>query len=97
MHACDKFIRFHSVTLPTGPGNVDLKDRRLLIGRWTNVVTVVTVSADCSARISPRQGLRMNAFLVRQKRSIADAAALHHCLVSVTLPAGGRNVNSVYR
>ena len=51
-------------------------------------MTVVAIGADCGTRIAAGHRFRMNAFTIGQERPIADATALHHCLVTMTAAAG---------
>ena len=58
-------------------------------------MTVVTVSAHGRAGIAAGHGFRMDALSIRQEWPVANAASLHHRLVTVTLAAGLSNGRSV--
>ena len=58
-------------------------------------MTVVTVGAHGRAGIAAGHGFRMDALSIRQEWPVADAASLHHRLVTVTLAAGLGNGRSV--
>ena len=58
-------------------------------------MTVVTVSADSSAQIASSDRFGMHAFTVGQEWTIADTAALHCCLVTMTTATGFGNAGPV--
>ena len=77
VHALGKLVRFSAMTLAAGVGNIDFRDRRLLVRRRLDIVTAVTISAHRSAHVAAGDGFCMHAFAIRKKRPIADAAAFH--------------------
>ena len=58
-------------------------------------MTVVTVGADRGVGIPASDGFRMDTLSIGQEWPIADAAPLHHRLVTVTLAAGLSNGRSI--
>src|SRR5438067_13303055 len=74
MNALRKLVRFSAMTLTAGAGNVDFRDRRLLVRRGLDVMTTVTVSAHGGAHVAAGDRFGVHAFAIRKKRSIADPA-----------------------
>ena len=58
-------------------------------------MTVVAVSANRRTRIAARDGFRVNALPIGKEWAVADAASLHHRLITVTSTARLGNVRSI--
>ena len=95
MNALHELCALRLMTFAARTGNVDLGDRRLWIGCGTDVVTVVTVSANSSGNISLRQRFRVHTFTIRKERPVANAASLHYRFVSMTAAAGFGDVTAI--
>src|SRR5881394_3573187 len=85
------------MTLAAGAGNIHLRDCRLLIRRRLDVMSVMTVGANGGAHVPARDGFGVDALAIREYRLIADAAALHHGLISMTTSAGLGDIGAVDR
>lgn len=77
MHALHELRAFTAVALTTGTRNVDLGNRRLWISRRQDVVTPVTVSANCGGDVALRESFRVHTLAIGKERSITDAASFH--------------------
>ena len=97
MNTVDEFSRFTAMTLAAGARNIDLGDRRLLIRRGLDVVTVMTVSTHCRAHVAAGNGFRVHTLAIRQEHLTADAASFHYGLISVATPAGRGDVRAINR
>jgi len=86
---------FRSMALAAGVWNVGLGNRRLLVRCRFDIVAVMTVGAYGRAHVAARDRFGVNALSIRKKRTVADAAALHYRLITVTAAAGLGDIRSI--
>src|SRR5205823_6085817 len=96
VNALHELSRFGSMALATSIWNVDLGNRRFLVRCRFDIVAVVTVGANRRAHVAARDRFGVNALSIRKEWTIADAAALHYRLITVTAAAGLGDIRSIY-
>ena len=82
---------------PTRFRNVRFENRRAGVRRRLDIMAVMAVRAHRGSCVAVRNGLGVNAFLIRHEGTIADPGAVHHQGAAVTGAAGLCNVCSINR
>ena len=95
VNALHEYVDFGAMAFAAGVRNVDFRDGRLLIRSRLDVVTIMTIGANRRAHVAARNGFRVHALSIGKQRSIADAASLHDCLVTVTTAASLSDIRAI--
>src|SRR5262249_47269901 len=92
MNALLKFFRDLLVTLAAGERHIEFEDRRLRIFGVEDVMAAMTIGANGGFFRSIRDGMSVDALLIRGDHLDTEAIFFHHKLLAMTRAASRGNV-----